>query len=408
MRSKFWYVALNEYRKHVFQKSFLLAIFSVPLLIGVIFLSIFAAALIFYNPAPIGYVDQAGVLADPIEVPQELDNPIQVDFIPFQDQQAANQALETGEIQAYYLIPPDYDQTREVFVYFYEKPGTNAEVDFNNFLHVNVAADLPEDTRLMLLEGLKVSVRSLDGTREFSQKQILNFILPLGFGFLLTFVLSSGSGYLGNAVSEEKENRTIEVLSTSMSANQFILGKILGIVMVIFTQVASWLGFILIAFFGIRSATEDDWIQQFELDQNLLLILILIFILGFFFFAGIALTVSSTVTESSEAQQVIAIVSMPVSFSYLLALLVISNPDSALSVALSLIPFTSVVIMPLRLAFGTVPPEQVATCLGILAVVAALAIWLSARAFELGMMQYGKRIRLVELLRWPAGEGQQK
>jgi ABC-2 type transport system permease protein len=315
------------------------------------------------------------------------------------DQESAEQALEAGEIQAYYLIPPEYFETREVDLIYIKEPGDNAESDFFHFLRTNVSGDLPARERMLILDGFSVTVRSVDGSREFSEKQIFNLILPIVFGFLFTFVLTSGSGYLSNAVTEEKENRTIEILSTSMSANQFILGKVLGIVMVIFTQVISWIIFFVIAFFGARAAFDADWIDAAQIDFNLLLILVLLFIPAFFFFSGMALTISSMVTDSSEGQQMLGIISMPVGFSYWFAFLIISNPGSTVSTILSLIPLTLPTLMPLRLAFGVVPWVEIALGVAIMTLGAVFTIWLAARAYELGMMQYGKRIRLGELLR---------
>ncbi len=399
MKTKFWFVALNEYRKHVFRKRFLLAIISVPALLAVSFLAGMISVYFTRNMDPVGYVDQAGVLANPIPVPEEIAVGKPVELIAFSDVDTAEAALAKGEIQAYYLLPPEYTETREVQLVYIDEPGSNAEENFFDFLQVNVSAGVPENVRTLVLTGYDVTVRSTDGTREFNESQILNLILPVVFGFLFTFVLSSGSGYLANAVSEEKENRTIEILSTSMSANQFILGKVLGIVMVILTQVVSRLLFFVAAFFGARAAFDSPWIDAAKLDLNLLLMLLAIFIPSFFFFAGIALTISSTVTDSSEGQQAIGIISMPVGFSYWFAYLIISNPSSAFSVTLSLIPFTAPTLMPLRMAFGVVPWVQVLALVGITTVSAVFTIWLAARAYEIGMMQYGKRIRLGELLR---------
>jgi len=408
MGSKFWFVARHEYRKHVFQKRFLLAIFSVPLLLAVSFLAGFIAVALEFNGDPVGYVDQAGVLADPLPIPEELGGENTVDLIAFSDQAAANRALEAEEIQAYYLLPPDYLETREVELVYFDEPGQNAEENFFDFLQVNVSAGLPERVQTLILDGYGVTVRSVDGTREFSESQVLNLILPMVFGFLFTFVLTSGSGYLSNAVTEEKENRTIEILSTSMSANQFILGKVLGIVMVIFTQIFSWLVFFVAAFYGAKAAFDAEWIDAARIDLNMILVLMLVFVPAFFFYAGIALTISSTVTESSEGQQAVGLISMPVGFSYWFAFLIISNPNSPFSVGLSLFPFTAPTLMPMRLAFSTVPGNQLAICVGVLTVGAVFTVWLAARAYEIGMMQYGKRIRLGELLRASGNGGQAK
>ena len=184
-----------------------------------------------------------------------------------------------------------------------------------------------------------------------------------------------------------------------MSANQFIIGKVLGIVLVIFTQVLSWLVFFVAAFFGARALFDVEWLQSATVDLNIILLLVLVFIPAFFFFAGIALTISSTVTESTEGQQAIGIISMPVGFSYWFAALIVSNPNSPVSIGLSLFPFTAPTLMPLRAAFGIIPIEQFLACIAILTASAVFTVWLAARAYEMGMMQYGKRLRLRDLLR---------
>lgn len=399
MGNKFWFVAINEYRKHVFQKKFILAILSVPLLLGVSFLAGFIASQIDRNETPVGYIDQAGVLAQRLPVAEDLVSSDAVEIRAYLSQEAADAALKAGEIQAYYLLLEDYRQTREVTLVFIEKPGENAENDFFDFLQTNVSVGLPEKVISRAQQGFDLTVRSMDGKREFSERKILNLILPIVFGFLFTFVLTSGSGYLANAVTEEKENRTIEMLATSMSANQFVLGKILGIVMVIFTQVFSWLVFFMAAFWGAKEAFDAEWIQSAVLDPEIFLRLIGVFIPAFFFFTGIALTISSTVTESSEGQQAISIIAMPVGLSYWFAALIISNPNSPASVGLSLFPLTAPTLMPMRIAFGVVPAEQFLGCVAILVFSAFFTIWLAARAYEMGMMQYGKRLRLADLLR---------
>jgi len=399
MGNKFWYVAMYEYRKHVFQKKFILAVLSVPLVLGVSILAGFIAGQINRNEAPVGYVDLSGVLANPVAVPEDIASKDPVELIAFSNEDSAEAALKNGEIQAFYLLQEDYQDSREVTLFYIDKPGENAQDDFFDFLQANVSAGVPEKVALRALKGFGLTVRSMDGKREFSEEKIFNLILPVIFGFIFTFVLTSGSGYLSNSVTEEKESRTIEVLATSMSANQFIVGKVLGIVMVIFTQLVSWVGFFMAAFFGAKAMFDVEWLQSAAIDPNMILMLMLVFIPGFFFFAGIALTISSTVTESSEGQQMIGLISMPVGFSYWFAALIVTNPNSPASIGLSMFPFTAPTLMPIRLAFSSVPLEQFLGCVAALTLGAAFTIWLAARAYELGMMQYGKRLRLGDLLR---------
>ena len=399
MQNKFWFVAVNEYKKHVLQKKFILALLSVPLLLGVSILAGYLSYLFERNLSPIGYVDLVGVLADPIPVPEDQLSDDAVEIVAFQTEAAAKTALQNEEIQAYYLFAEEYFETREVPLIFIDSPGENATDHFITFMKVNVLADLPVNVAERTLDGFDVTVRSSDGKREFSPDQILNIILPIVMGFLFTFVLTSGSGYFANAVSEEKESRTIELLATSMSANQFILGKVLGIVMVIFTQVFTWVLFLGGALMVANTAFDLDWLDPSMLDLNVLPVLFLWFILAFFVFAGITLTISSTVTETQEAQQMIGIVAMPVGFSYWFAVLVINNPNSPLSIGLSMFPLTAPTIMPLRLAFTNIPVGQLAVGAFILLLSGIGAIWLAARSYELGMLRFGQRLRLAELLK---------
>jgi len=399
MQNKFWFVAVNEYKKHVLQKKFILALLSVPLLLGVSILAGYLSYLFERNMDPIGYVDLVGVLAEPVPVPEDEMADDAVEIIAFQTEEAARTALQNKEIQAYYLFSDEYLETREVPLFFVDSPGENATDHFITFMKVNVLADQPINVVERTLNGFDVTVRSADGKREFNPDQILNIILPIVMGFLFTFVLTSGSGYFANAVSEEKESRTIELLATSMSANQFILGKVLGIVMVIFTQVFTWVIFLGGALMGANAAFDIDWLDPSMLDLKVLPVLFLWFILAFFVFAGITLTISSTVTETQEAQQMIGIVAMPVGFSYWFAVLVINSPNSPLSIGLSMFPLTAPTIMPLRLAFTTIPAGQLAVGAFILLLSGIGAIWLAARAYELGMLRFGQRLRLAELLK---------
>ena len=399
MGSKFWFVAVNEYKRHVLKKRFIMAIFSVPLVLGVSFAAGYMAYLIERDMSPVGYIDQAGILSDPQPVPEELIPSDAVELIAFESESKAQAALTADEIQAYYLISPDYETTRSVTLIYDKEPGENAEDYFFTFLQVNVSTELPEEVLTRTLDGFTVTIQDMNSSRTFNSDQLINILLPILIGFIFTFVLSTGSGYFANAVSEEKESRTIELLATSMSANQFILGKILGIIMVIFTQVTSWAVFLALALFGANALFDVAWLDLAQLDFSMLPMLLLWFVLSFFFFAGITLTISSVVTETQESQQMISIVAMPIGFSYWFAALIISSPNSPLSIALSMLPFTAPTIMPLRLAFTNIPTAQYLLGAGIQLISAIFTIWLAARAYELGMLRYGKRLRLADLFK---------
>ncbi len=106
--SKILLVALHEYKRHVFNKRFLMGLLSVPLVVVAMFGLIFLVLSMENNTTPIGYVDHSGLLADPLPAP-EPEKPMKpVPMLPFATEADARSALEAGQIQAYYVIPEDY------------------------------------------------------------------------------------------------------------------------------------------------------------------------------------------------------------------------------------------------------------------------------------------------------------
>ena len=396
---KFLFVAINEYKRHVFQKKFLLAIFSLPALLAVSIGAGFLAERSDKNFAPMGYVDLSGALANPIPIPEEYQEDKQVELVPFENEDEAMKALDANEIQAYYLLPESFPDNQDVTLTFYQDPGRNATKQFRTFVQVNLSAGIDEEAVSRIMNMLDFTVQTPDGSRSFSEDSIFSdLVLPLISGFLLMFTLITSAGYLSTAVAEEKENRTIEILATSMSSNQFILGKILGIVMVVATQIASWIIF-LVGGVMIGKATLDyEWLANSHLDPGMILLLLGILVPSFFFFAGLTTAISSTATETSEGQQAMGLVSMPLGFSYWFAAIVIANPDGTFARVLSMIPFTAPSMMPLRAAFSVVPVLDMVISISALTICAVFSVWLAARAYEMGLLRYGKRLRLIEVI----------
>lgn len=406
--SKFWFVAINEYKRHVFKKKFLLAIFSLPLMLAVSIGAGMLAERSERNYNPLGYVDLSGVLADPLPIPEEyMEDDDPVELVAFETESQALQALENNNIQGFFLLPEDFLETRDATLkYNNDEPGRNARQQFELLLQVNLSAGMNQETVSRILDGFDYTVHTPDRTRSFSEKSIFSdLVLPLISGFILMFTLITSAGYLSTTVAEEKENRTIEILATSMSSNQFILGKVVGIVMVVATQISSWILF-LVGGIAIGKATLDyEWLQEATFDPGMLWMLLGILVPAFFFFSGLTIAISSTATETSEGQQAMGLVSMPLGFSYWFAAVVVANPNGSFATILSLIPFTAPTLLPLRAAFTVVPLWQVITSIAILSVGSVFSIWLAARAFDMGMLRYGKRLRLAELL---AGNNQKK
>jgi len=398
--SKLWLVAKYEYVRNVFKKSFILALLSVPLMIGLnVGLGFFMESQ-EVNDLPVGYVDRAGLLANSIPAPVDGSGK-PVEFIAFQTEDGARAALEAKDIQAYYVVAADYLETKDVGLFYLEQPGKNATRQFWDFVQINLLADQPPDIahRATLISG-NVIVRSLDGSREFpSGGPTFGIIMPLLISLAFLILLLMSSGYLMQAVADEKENRTMEVLMTSVSPTQFIGGKVLGIVAISFTQFVAWTAVTVLAIIIARSA-GIAWFQNLDLDWGTIWATVAVAIPAYVLASALMIAVGATVTSAQEGQSMGTLFSIlhiiPV---YVAGLVIVKAPSSSLPTVLSLLPFTALMTISMRNIFTVVPLWQVAASAAVQTVCAVGALWLAGRAFRLGMLRYGQRLNWRELMK---------
>ena len=392
---KFWRIASHEYSRHVFRWRFIIALLSVPLLIA--FMVVLVILVIWMNsdPAPIGYIDKSGLLAEPIPQPA-VDWPERlVPMLAYSDEASAKADLEEGKLQAYYVIPIDYLQSGRVDQYYLEEPKGISIEQFDTFMAVNLLASQPNEIAERVLDGSDITIRSVDSSREASQKQFINIILPLVVGVLFIVALMSTSGYLMQAVVEEKENRTMEIMVTSVSPGQMMTGKVLADICIGVTQLVVWgLFLVLVLVFGGRFIPS---LSGFHFSTEVALVLTIVMVPAFIMVSGLIAALGATVTEGSEGQQIMGLVSLPIWLPFMLIAMFIENPNSPLAVAMSLFPLTAPTTIALRIGFTTIPTWQIIASVTILIVSATGAVWLAGRATRLGMLRYGQRLRLKEI-----------
>jgi ABC-2 type transport system permease protein len=395
--TKLWHVARHEYARNVFKKSFILALLSVPLLIGGnIGLIAFMVSLENSN-APVGYVDHVGLLADPIPAPAGSSDQA-IAFIPFQTEDQARESLESEDIQAYYVISPDYFESNRVGLVYLKEPGDNATDLFNEFVQINLLAGQPPEIAHRAAEGSTVTVRSPDGSREFQGGPTLGAVVPVLLSIAFVFLLLMSSGYLMQAVVDEKENRTMEVLATSISPLQLIGGKVLGIAAIGLTQLVAWILVGIVAVFVGGNMLNIEWFRNANLDWGPILAVVAIAVPSYVLACAIMFTVGSTIAQDQEGQQIGVLVFMLYMIPLYALVIIGETPDAVPSVLLTLLPFTSMLTTGLRSLFSVVPLWQIAASFAIQAVCAAGALWLASRAFRLGMLRYGQRLRIGEIL----------
>lgn len=396
--SKTWQIFKYEYTRHVMRKRFIVAALSMPLVMVVIIgISVFAQV-IQANNSPIGYVDQSGFLAHPIAGPR--DNSIfnkPVDLLPYSTEDDAQAALKSGKIQAYYVIEPDYLTTSAVRLVSLKTPSSQIQNQFTDFIKANLLTGQSAQVANRLSSGSNMVIRSADGSREMGQEQWFNILLPILTGLLFMILTLSTGGYLMQAVVEEKENRTMEIMVTSVSADQLMLGKIMGNLCVGLTQMLIWITFGVIG--GIAASYFLGWNLAIQFSGESVLILIFSLLPAFIMISALETAIGATVTEAREAQSVTGLFTLPIVMPYWFSSVLISNPNSPLAVGLSYFPLTSPVTLTLRAAFTQIPTLQLAAVVAIQVVCAAAAIWFAARAFRIGMLSYGKRISFRQVVR---------
>ena len=221
--------------------------------------------------------------------------------------------------------------------------------------------------------------------------------MPIIASFVLISFIFTSSGYLMQAIVSEKENRTMEVLVTSLSAGQLITGKVLGITAIALTQFLGW--FILAISVLLIMSNFYDWMQYIKLDSTLILLIVATMLPAYLMIAALMMAVGSTMIESSEGQQITSLFTWPVMVPYWFILPIILTPHSPLAIGLSLFPLTAPVTLTLRAGVTTIPTWQIVLSVGLLCLSAGAAIWLAARAFRLGMLRYGQELRWREIFR---------
>lgn len=387
----------HEYLNNIRQKGFLIALFSLPLFIG---LSVGLGLIMSSqenNSNPVGYVDESGVFADPIDFQKYSESSL-IEFIHFEDEELALESLRNDNIQAYFIIPEGYLENKDFDLIYFDEPGENAIRDFYNLLQLNLIDRFEPDIRERVALGTNPVFRTPDGTREFPDNQpSVNMFLPLiiSLGFVLLLMVSSG--YLMSGFLEEKANRTIELLITSLSPAQFVGSKLVTMVAIGFTMLITWVIVAVAAIFIGGHLLDLSWMQGLELNWRDISTVIAVAIPSYMFAAAIMLAIGLIIGDKQEAESVGPLL-LVAAFIPLWLLVPISNDlNGPLAVGLSFVPIVSQLTIGIRTMLFQVPVWQVVLSVVCQMLLVFGALWLAVRTFRIGILRTGKRIRWQEI-----------
>jgi ABC-2 type transport system permease protein len=345
---------------------------------------------------PIGYVDYSGLFSDPGE--------LGAIFIRYPDEAAARSALERGELSSYYIIAPDYMQTGDVTRKAPQLSFSESDANlFRAFLIRQLLGNENPQLLLRLYEPARVIEHQLDasGTElsqiDEEQRYGSNFILVYGFAMILLMATVIPSGYLLRSVIEEKENRTIEVILSSLRPLQLLSGKVLGQGAMGLLQIILWLvsGY---ALFNLASG-ELPSLSGVDLSPVKIFIVVLYFLGGFLLVASLQAGLGAVSTNMREGPQYAAFFTLPMVIPLWLINFFIETPNGNVAVILSLFPITAPLAMVQRIAIAVVPWWQLGLSLVLLALGVIMTLWLAAKLFRVNTLLAGTVPKPAELFR---------
>jgi ABC-2 type transport system permease protein len=400
---KVYLVLRHELITTLGRRSFLLVAFGIPLLV----LLVFGGVTILRGGSPgsgviapeaaetaelevQGYVDQAGLITViPEDIPEGY-------LLAYPDEEHAQQALQAGEIAAYYVVPEDYVETGELVIVSPDpSPFSKQQQDsaMRWTLLVNILGGDAE------LAGRVWNPASLEVTNLAPQQQygsygaedcrqpgaacessLLLRYLPMIMLVLFYVFIITGSSLLLRNVSVEKENRVMEILMLSASPLQVLAGKIIGLGIAGLLQMVVWLGTVYVLF-SVGGGTLN-LPAGFQIPPSLLAWGLVFFLLGYALYASLMAGAGALVPKAKEATQATWVVMAPVFAAYMVVLFLYDDPHGAVVTGLSLFPLTSPIAMIMRLTVGGVPLWQPLLAAGLLALTAILMVRAVAGMFH--------------------------
>jgi ABC-2 type transport system permease protein len=345
----------------------------------------------------IGFVDQLGGLT------QATSQGIIV-LIPFNSEEAARQALTQKEIDEYIVIPPDFLSAGTIQLFSTSKqlsPPDEVTAAITGFISTNLlAGKVAPDviTRVETPLNVVITTLSSTGAVESQQAGYTRFIIPAVFSFLLALSLIISSIYVLQSLGEEKENRLMEVLLSSISTRQLLAGKVLGLGATGLLQVMVWvISFPLLA--RVASSSFTGLASTLQVSPSFWILGIVYFILGYSVFAVLSACIAAVSTTVREAQGVAGVYGIFCIAPFWFLSLLLLYPTSPIWVVLTIFPFSAPVLTMMRLGLTGVPVWQVAASMGALVLSILGGLLLAAKLLRVYLLMYGKRPTLREISR---------
>lgn len=421
----------REYMERVRKKSFLVTTILMPILM-IILMGAPALIMVFNTPEHniIGVLDNSGVVLPALESNQLYD------FIPIDGE--PQRKVDAGDINGYLIIPSNIQTQSSPTLSLYMNGAIPMELQSSLSTQINSALEnqkllaynienLPE-----IMDKVKTDVKikevRLDKEEGESLESTVSFLIGIFMSFLLYMFLIMYGQMVMTSIIEEKNNRVLELVVSSVKPVQLMLGKITGIGLVAITQIIIW--GVIMAFVStlalpalmpeeamnqitqMRAGTldmsqVDDYAMLNALNVltnvgfiiQIFFWLILFLIGGFLLYAAMFAAVGSAVDNVQDASQLQSFILIPIIIAIIVSTSVGNAPNSPLAVWLSMIPFTSPMVMMSRIPAG-IDAWQPWVSVVILYVSFLFMVWFAGKIYRIGIFMYGKKPNIKDLIKW--------
>lgn len=394
---KTFLVMLNEISASLRRKTFVLFAFILPIVLGVIALIVILVrgdAMPAASPPTEavaaearseGYVDAGDLIRSlPDNIPTGW-------LTEYATESAAQTALEAGDITGYYVISPDYVETGDLTYVTREHNPVSEGVNTGGIEWILLVNMLGGDEQLAadVRQPLDVQETSLAVAEQASaEDNWMVELFPTLMVLLLYMVILIPAGVLVNAVTDEKKNRVMEVLMTSVSIRQIITSKIVALGLLGLLQTAVWIGVMWgVITFGGQSLNIP---AGFEIPTHLIVWSLVYFLLGYAIYGAQMAGVGALAPDFKETRSAALIVMAPMIIGYMFNIVVIDSPDGAIALAVSLFPLTSQVGMIARMSVTEVPLWQSVLAAVLQLLTAIFVVRLVARLFRAQFLLSGQ------------------
>ncbi|MGL5732103.1 MAG: ABC transporter permease [Bacteroidales bacterium] len=433
--SKIGLVIQREYTSKVKNKTFLLITFLTPfIMIAMMAVPLWLSTLKDSSAKKVGLVDYSGLYKD------VLKNTDQFVFYNLENEDIklnAGDEKAEGAYDAYIVInaPITKENNKISFISLKQIPvelRSYVEGNLEEYVYNQNLANSGVDNIKNIIENARVrinvdTIKRMDTGEEVSSSGEIAGVIGIFTTFLIYMFIFMYGTQVMNSVVEEKTNRIVEILVSSVSPVELMMGKILAIALVGLTQMMIWVVMIGAAVtymgvaFGLTSKGVDPaqvagMAQMAQMPVSgpaaeifgvvtgfnwslILGMFVIYFIGGYLLYSSMFAAVGAAVDSQADTQQFMLPITLPIIFALYAGIYSAQNPDGPLAFWCSLIPFTSPIVMMVRLPFD-VPMWQILLSVGLLIVTFIGMVFISAKIYRVGILMYGKKTNYKELIKW--------